>query len=230
MQLSSSPVSGTMAVLLALTRSSAASMADTPPSMEFFLSANSISVVYTNATIPTSTVHGALATASSQATPALDSVRKLCPADCSDAGTDPGNWSVYHTIYRVAKCNETMLLDLSVYNALNDADNHITIRSCSSSFELSQNESMDSLNGTCSFVPHPQQITNSSQLAWFGSPSSAESTQDVVQAAQQVQAYLENEGTACNQTIQFAYSGQAAIGLYAGSEMQGQGVAPTFLS
>lgn len=180
MQLSARPAIGTIVAFLALARLGHASAADIPPSMQSFLSANSISVVYTSKSTPTGTAHGALATEPSQATPLFDSVKNRCPANCNDAGLDPGNWTVYHNLDRLAQCNETMLLDFAVFNALNDSESHITIRSCSADFESSQPKNKVRRADTCSSLPHSQKITNSSQLAFFGPPGSSKSTEDVI--------------------------------------------------
>lgn len=53
-----------------------------------------------------------------------------CPTNCSHAGYDPANWDAYHSVARLALCNQTMLLDFSLYNLLDDPSTHTSIRSC----------------------------------------------------------------------------------------------------
>lgn len=51
-----------------------------------------------------------------------------CPSQCDTY--DTSQWFVYPGVSRVARCNETMLLDFMVYNPLNSSDSRNSIRSC----------------------------------------------------------------------------------------------------
>lgn len=83
--------------------------------LQSFLEAQSITVVHTSST-PTGTSHGPLDTESSQVALAFDQVRDRCPKNCSDAGHDLQDWTVYHKTDRLTLCDQTMLLDFSLYN------------------------------------------------------------------------------------------------------------------
>ncbi|KAJ5634467.1 hypothetical protein N7528_002309 [Penicillium herquei] len=51
-----------------------------------------------------------------------------CPDICSSY--NPSDWFVYSSMSRVARCNETVLLDFNIYNDLDNTQSHSTIRTC----------------------------------------------------------------------------------------------------
>ncbi|KAL1969873.1 hypothetical protein VTN77DRAFT_7382 [Rasamsonia byssochlamydoides] len=175
-----------------------------------------------SATTPTLSANGVL-----QSNPALlTSVRNPCPASCSDSGSNPSNWTVYHNMDRLAWCNQTMLLDFALYNALDDPDTHKSIRSCTANGVNTPAKN----DGSCPLTKdkaQTQQVSASLQMAWLDS-SDTGSVTDVVAAFQQIESYLGREAS-CNETIAFTYSGQAAVGVYAGSQIQWQGITTSVL-
>jgi len=168
--------------------------------------------------------------ASKPAVHAFDSVLKLCPARCSDAGNSPSNWTVYHDIDRLARCNETMLLDFAIYNPLEDPNTHTSIRCCSADANTNANGTPSRLRRDVPCIPakNEVQVEASLQMAWLDSPNQGNAV-EVVAAAQQMLSYLAQKDASCNSTELFASSGQAAIGLYSGSQLRDQGVAASVL-
>lgn len=51
--------------------------------------------------------------------------RSRCPRSCIDAGIGTDKWYSYHNVGRLALCNDTMLLDFSLFNSLDDPSTHI---------------------------------------------------------------------------------------------------------
>ncbi|OBT66981.1 hypothetical protein VE03_04242 [Pseudogymnoascus sp. 23342-1-I1] len=152
--------------------------------------------------------------------------RVRCPANCN--GSKPSNWTVYHDVDRLALCNRTMLLEFALYNPLDNHKTHSSIRSCTRDFDGSLGAPATPTNGSCLPSKNLIQAEASLQMAWIGS-SNTMVTRDVVAAAQQMERYISKSKVGCNETIAFAYSGQAALGLYASSGIQSQGIATTAL-
>lgn len=183
--------------------------------LEVYLEQHPISIT------PTATVNGVL---QSNPTPIVSS-RNRCPASCAENGWNPSNWTVFHQVDRLAWCNETMLLDFAIYTALDDQDTNKTIRS------YVANGGSPSPSKSSASCPGPnaktEQVFASLQMAWLNSNTGG-SVSDVVAASQQIERYLNQEET-CNSTISFAYSGQAALGIYAGSPISRQGITTSVL-
>lgn len=155
-----------------------------------------------------------------------NTARVRCPASCN--GSKPNNWTVYHDVDRLALCNHTMLLDFALENPLDDHRTHASIRSCTADFDSSFSAPGRLTNGSCRSSKNLVQAKASLQMAWLGS-SNATETGDVVAAAQHMERYISQSEVGCTNTIAFAYSGHAVLGLYAGSGIQSQGIATTVL-
>ncbi|OBT78699.1 hypothetical protein VF21_02319 [Pseudogymnoascus sp. 05NY08] len=52
-----------------------------------------------------------------------------CPAPCV-AGSQPNSWTTYDSPRHLHWCNETMMIDFSLHNPLNDPTKHHVIRAC----------------------------------------------------------------------------------------------------
>jgi hypothetical protein len=87
-----------------------------------------------------------LALAKKPVVQAFDSSLKPCPASCIDTGTSPDNWTVYHDTSRLAWCNQSMLLDFAIYNALDDPNAPTTIRACTSDASANSARSLAQLS------------------------------------------------------------------------------------
>lgn len=53
-----------------------------------------------------------------------------CPVICAEAGFNPGNWSVYHSIGRLDYCNYDIALSFSAFSPLEDIHTGNTLRAC----------------------------------------------------------------------------------------------------
>jgi chitinase len=155
-----------------------------------------------------------------------NTARIRCPKSCN--GSKPNNWTVYHDVDRLALCNQTMLLDFALYNPLGDHRTHASIRSCTGDYDSSFSGPGRLTTESCRSNKNLKQREASLQMAWLGS-SNAKAAGDVVAAAQQMERYISQSKVGCNSTTAFAYSGQAALGLYAGSGIQSQSIVSTVL-
>jgi hypothetical protein len=52
-----------------------------------------------------------------------------CPGACDPSG-DTSKWFTYHRVDEFAACNEPLLLNLNLYNLVDDDTTHTTIRAC----------------------------------------------------------------------------------------------------
>jgi len=120
-----------------------------------------------------------------------------------------------------------MLLDFSIYNPLDDPTTHATIYACSS-ISGSNDAVVRRDEDSCTSTKNLTQVQTSLQMAWVNAVDEGDAA-DVVSAAQQMSNYLIQQTASCNETISFAYSGQGAIGLYAGSGIQSQGISTSIL-
>ncbi|KAJ5559833.1 hypothetical protein N7513_002232 [Penicillium frequentans] len=157
--------------------------------------------------------------------------RSRCPVSCSSSGLNSTAWSVYHSVDRLDLCNSTMLLDFSLFNELDDPSTHISIAACTADFDSSSSSSTtgNSQDTTCSpFSVSQSTVTSSLKLASSGSTSSTGAS-DVVDALVQLQTFFAASRPGCNDAIQIAYSGQAAVGVFVGSGLNSQGVISSVL-
>ncbi|THV51916.1 hypothetical protein BGAL_0095g00320 [Botrytis galanthina] len=148
----------------------------------------------------------------------LDSAtRNRCPQPCTSNSSD---WYLYHSLDRLAVCNNTMLLDFSLFNQIDDPKTHVSIAACTANMEYT---SSPVTNVTCqSNAVQQTEVTSSLQMASSGTLSA--SVSDVVAALKQLQIFSTSAIDLCDETINFAYSGSAAVGIYVGSGLSSQGV------
>ncbi|EDN99276.1 hypothetical protein SS1G_02128 [Sclerotinia sclerotiorum 1980 UF-70] len=142
-----------------------------------------------------------------------------CPASCSEAGNNPANWTAYHDTRRLAVCNETMLLDFTIYNSLNDSNTQTTIYACKTNSTQSERSSLSRRDTACPLSNNSKNAKVSLELGWSGA-SSQNNTSDVVSAAEQLKTYVTLKEDNCGETSAFAYAGTVAIGIYVGSRIQ----------
>ncbi|KAJ6035923.1 hypothetical protein N7540_000202 [Penicillium herquei] len=154
--------------------------------------------------------------------------RSRCPVSCTSSGLNSTAWSIYHSINRLDLCNNTMLLDFNLFNGLDDPNTHISIAACTADFD-SSSVAGTSQSTTCSpFSVSQSTNTSSVELASSG-PSSATHLSDVVDALEQLQTFFTVSEPGCNDAIQIAYSGKAAVGVFVGSSLNSQGVISSVL-
>ncbi|KAH6688814.1 hypothetical protein BKA61DRAFT_565392 [Leptodontidium sp. MPI-SDFR-AT-0119] len=160
---------------------------------------------------------------------AFDASKNRCPAACSDTGTDPINWTVYHDSNRLSVCNETMLVDFALYNALDDPETQVRIRACvADATTNTQSSSQSTTTATC--ISHKKMAQSEATLE-LGSlaGSGLGSAAQVLDATQTLAKHLNQLPQSCNSSVNFAYSGQSVVAVYAGAEIQSQGIAATVL-
>ncbi|KAI1464711.1 class V chitinase Chi100 [Daldinia caldariorum] len=155
--------------------------------------------------------------------------RERCPSTCGDVGADTSDWPVYGSLEGLSRaCNQTMLLDFALYNLVNEPKAKVAISACTADLQLSSSNSAASKAGsvTSTCVPEGVQRTKATstlQLLSFGN-SSPSHLADTTAALDQLRAFSSIPDTGCNETIKYAYSGNVAVGIYAGSGLAGQDV------
>jgi chitinase len=201
-----------MAISLLLAHLSTAMSSGSSGNMESYLAAHPVStqtavpLVLSNNTLPTSLVA---------------SVMSICPTNCSISGLNPNNWTVYHQSSRLAKCNQTMLLNFALFNSLDDPNNSVTIRSCTTGFDIDIDDAGNATDSTlCLPSGNLAQVQEPLQLA-FNETGTPGSLDDFEAASQQLAGFLARQEPTCNDTIAFTYSNSVAFGIFAGSGVQG---------
>lgn len=148
----------------------------------------------------------------------FNSALNRCPAGCSDSGSNSANWTAYHDTGRLAACNETMLLDFTIYNALNDSNTQTTIFACTTSSAKDASKALLRRDAICHSSKNYNNAEVSLKLGWSG--ALRKNTSDIVSAAEQLETHLTLKEDQCGEKIAFAYSGTVAMGIYAGSKIQ----------
>ena len=64
------------------------------------------------------------------ASPSYQGFSSICPERCIVTGPNPSNWSAYHDMNRLAKCDQAMLYGFNLYDDVDDADSHHRIFAC----------------------------------------------------------------------------------------------------
>lgn len=183
--------------------------------IDYWLAAHPISTRTSSAT-PTSTI---VPNTNTNISLIFNSALNRCPASCSEAGNNPANWTAYHDTRRLAVCNETMLLDFTIYNSLNDSNTQTTIYACKTNSTQSERSSLSRRDTACPLSNNSKNAKVSLELGWSGA-SSQNNTSDVVSAAEQLKTYVTLKEDNCGETSAFAYAGTVAIGIYVGSRIQ----------
>lgn len=147
----------------------------------------------------------------------VNAVLSQCPSGCVEAGLSPRNWTLYPRLGRLAMCNQTMLLDFSLFTSLRKAE---TVRACTAnSTELldaaiARNTTNDA---SCLSSGNVTQVQETLQLA-FNQTRTPATVADFDAAVQQLTAALSQRNSSeCTDTTAFAYSNSVALGLFAGS-------------
>lgn len=141
-----------------------------------------------------------------------------CPISCAETGTNTRNWTVYHDVNRLSLCNESMLVDFTLHNPLEDDHTQVTLYACSSAMKAATHDD----KGSCITSKLSTSVKSTLELVWSGS-STPGSTKNGISAIQQLQSSAQVKKS-CADEITFAYSNSAVVGLYAGAGFRNQNV------
>ncbi|KAK3299894.1 putative class V chitinase [Chaetomium fimeti] len=163
-----------------------------------------------------------------------------CPVLCDAAGSNPSNWTVYHSVERVAYCSSPLALSFAIFNPLDDPKTAKSIRTCalgSAHASKGNNAAPTSKQGTRDIhgksgslrfrsgnsteggASRDQQA--SIQAAWKKSSQTTDSA-NVISQAQQLQQFLDSAAaivSSLGPTIIFSYwpDSSTSVGIYAGT-------------
>lgn len=152
--------------------------------------------------------------------PKYDSTGNRCPQSCESTGDTPANWTAYHDLQFLQRCDSSMLLDFSLYTPLDDPSKHISIRSCSANGDQTGSKTPE--KASCDLPPVDRtEIEAPIQLMW-DTPKDSTYAADTVAAVRQITQFVNQESTRCNEAVAFASFRQVVAGLFAGSQVQSQ--------
>ncbi|KAH8682019.1 hypothetical protein BX600DRAFT_407914 [Xylariales sp. PMI_506] len=154
--------------------------------------------------------------------------RASCPVSCSSAGVNSSAWFNYHSVNRLDKCNNTLLLDFALANDLDNPSTHINIAACTADLDVSTSTSAANTTTCQGPAVDTTQTSGTLELATSGS-SSSEQVAGVIAALDQLQAYATLSGPSCDPIIKYAYTGDVAVGMFVGSALASQGVIASVL-
>ncbi|KAJ5415834.1 hypothetical protein N7465_004529 [Penicillium sp. CMV-2018d] len=64
------------------------------------------------------------------ASPSYQGFNNICPEQCIVTGPNPSNWSTYHDMKQLAKCDQPMFYGFNMYDDVDDADSYHRIFAC----------------------------------------------------------------------------------------------------
>jgi chitinase len=117
-----------------------------------------------------------------------------------------------------------MLLNFALYTDLDESD-QLIIRGCTADLYAA---STSADNSSCEAPAKTTTTTSSLQLGW-NTAAAAGFASEAVDALEQLLAYETMNSFPCNETINFAYSGQTSVGVYMGSALHRQGLLPSII-
>jgi chitinase len=154
--------------------------------------------------------------------------RDGCPVGCVGADIDTSAWFVYGSLDRLNRaCSRPMLLDFALANLIDDKRSHVSISACTADYSDASVPASDSASCTSTDAEQTG-VSSSLQMASSGT-SSSKHVADVVTVLDQLRVYATLSDAQCTETIKFGYSGDVAVGVYAGSGLASQGVLSSVL-
>jgi chitinase len=157
-----------------------------------------------------------------------EATRKRCPLSCSSTGANSSHWFAYQSVDRLDICNETMLVDFSLLSELNNPHSSNKIFACTADFGgIAGTEPATAATCHVGGVNYTEN-TLPLQMVSSGVSSSVGLT-FVSDALTQLRKTFKLAGPSCNETIRYAYSEKAAIGIYIGSRLNNQDVIDSVL-
>jgi chitinase len=163
--------------------------------------------------VVTATVVSLLATQSI----ALRNIIDKCPYSCG--ANDTTSWISYHSTTRLAACNQTMLLDFTIHNSLNDTQTQSTIYACTTDgtdANVSSKRSTATTNTT----------DVSLEVGTWG-PSASTVDTELLSVIEDVANYLGSSANDGKSSSIFGYNGNVSVGLYIGGRLEKSGAAST---
>ena len=157
-----------------------------------------------------------------------------CPIQCAGVMANPLNWTRFHRLEDLSRCDDGILFSFNVQNLLTDPDTQVSVQACSYTGETSdrsgssppqrRDDPVDQadvehtlsikINCSTSIVQRP-----CSPRVGSAASGTVDISNDVHHAAEMLATYLQN-GAECGTTIMFAQSGNAIVGLYSGAQVQ----------
>lgn len=148
----------------------------------------------------------------------------LCPVRCSIAGVAPSNWSIYHNLDQLSACQQTLFLDFSVSDQVDDAVTPHRIRACT--MWGTGRLTLPPL-GTSGTELTATVVNDIYEVGWWGAGAGSDenSMANIVQLARQTLVYVTNGHRLTNgTTIAFGLHGSATVVVYVGAALLCQGM------
>jgi hypothetical protein len=151
-----------------------------------------------------------------------------CPLACSDY-SNTHSWTPYISVDRLQRCQEPMLLQLSISNLLDDPETTVLIRSCtlggqqaeaSSNVTTFENPKKDETLLQSSLDTAPACFANGAEttrdLSFSATGSAKSNSTEVIKVLDGLQKFFETKDN-CDENVVFAYYGKTVAGIYVGS-------------
>ncbi|GKZ66768.1 hypothetical protein AnigIFM50267_000637 [Aspergillus niger] len=171
------------------------------------------------------------------------SALSLCPLSSTISGPDPANWTYYHDMASLTRCNETVLFDLDLNTAVDDPLAHQTFRACTTA-DFGNSQDLTQRRGTILRQQLASNITVSSSsstttsaitsilmdnidVSWWSVTNYACNTHAAngfASRASKLENYLTRDDT-CGKSVLFSQAEDVVMGVYIGSQYTKTGAA-----
>jgi LysM repeat protein len=154
------------------------------------------------------------------------SPRDPCPTQCGPSGSSPANWTVYHSLDTLNRCNRPLLLDFVLGVPL-DQSNSPRIRACSVWGDPVPSSNTNATSSEQQFLAANGTLE---RIQLEGVASTNSSSSDAARALSHVQKYIQSAAPgAYGNSILFAKQGQAAVGYFGGNQLDNQYMAESVM-
>ncbi|XDG05350.1 hypothetical protein ABKA04_004965 [Annulohypoxylon sp. FPYF3050] len=162
---------------------------------------------------------------------------KKCPVSCSSTkdSSSSDEWFLFPDTTELASCNETMLFNMVVKTAAEDQTTPTGIRACTADYDSGVKAAFVADENTASLCSTSNHVLEESSVYMHepqvGSNAAEFSVNHLLATGHQISSHLALQTPSCDDdVIEFAYSQSAAIGVFAGAEINQHGVTSDVLN
>lgn len=157
---------------------------------------------------------------------------KKCPVSCSSTkdSSSSDEWFLFPDAEDLASCNETMLFNMVVKTTAEDQTTPTGIRACTADYDSGVKAAFVADENTASLCSTSNRVLEETSVYMHepqvGSNAAEFSVNHLLAAGHQISSHLALQTPSCDDdAIEFAYSQSAAIGVFAGAEINQHGLA-----
>ncbi|CAG8003003.1 unnamed protein product [Penicillium nalgiovense] len=153
------------------------------------------------------------------ASPSYQGFSNICPERCIVTGPNPSNWSSYHDLNRLGKCDQPMLYSFNLYDDVDDADSRHSIFACTTY----GNDWSDNLQAHVPLSHPVKEHTVNYEIGWSSYSPGTES--DYRSLIKQMRDYVARGHISPSKTAMlYAQFGDTSVGVYIGNSLRSKDI------